>query len=260
MGFMNSLDKWLMSHRPRTFRRLENEKKTVRSIVHDACSAMVPAIRKKIGDESWTPTVSISFSERRRRSYGGVRYYKKQWEYKPWMSLAGIYFLENNSDCFHEYSEFADDREIGNLPTGAPREQCIWALVAHELAHCVQWSLITKVVSRSSTKYAHGDDDDRGHGALWKEIYRDLRVNFINGGVKMAAVVQNQTEVVSMTGIKAPKEKRVTNRSRVNEIFEANKDKKTSDIVALVMQDLQISKSYAYTYVYLARRDAGLTK
>lgn len=258
MGFMNLLDKWLAFNRPRTFRRLENEKKIVRSIVHDACESMVPLIRKKIGDDSWTPNVSVSFSERRRRSYGGVKFYKKDKQYKPWMSLAGIYFLENDNVGFTEYAEFADDREIGNLPADAPREQCIWALVAHELAHCVQWSLITKVFSHS--KYAHGDDDDRGHGALWKEVYRDLRVNFINGGVKMEAAVQNQTDVIKMTGVKAPKEKRVTNRSRVNAIFEANKDKKTSDIVALVMEDLKISKSYAYTYVYLARKDAGLTK
>lgn len=260
MGTMNLLDKWLKAYKPRTFNRLQNEKQIVRSTVQAACNAMVPAIRQKIGDNTWTPNISVSFSERRRRSYGGVKYYKKDREYKPWMSLAAIYFLENNSDCFHEYSEFADDREIGNLPVGASREQCIWALVAHELAHCVQWSLITKVFSRSSIKYAHGDDDDRGHGALWKEVYRDLRVNFINGGVKMEAAVQNQTNVVNMSGVKAPKEKRVTNRSRVNAIFEANKDKKTSDIVALVMEDLKISKSYAYTYVYLARRDAGLTK
>lgn len=89
-------------------------------------------------------------------------------------------------------------------------------------------------------------------------MYRDLRVNFINGGIM--ETVQAQTNAVNITSAKAPKEKRVTNRSRVNEIFNTNKDKKTSDVVALVMQELKISKSYAYTYVYLARKDAGLTK
>lgn len=263
---MNKIDKWLQQEHPRTFAKVNKQKQVVAGIVRAACDKMVPHIREKLGYPEWTPRVSVSFDYRRVRSYGGVKPTKGWWKnerYYPYMSLACFPLLEDGKGEFNEYASFADDTDIGNLPINSPREQCVWALVAHELAHCVQWSLMYIVDPRKKkfVKYAHGGLTDRGHGVLWKEIYRDLRVNFVNGGVPMEAVEQTNVAAVNVAGQKVAKpvkEKRVTNRSKVNAIFNANKDKKTSDVVALVMEELKVSKSYAYTYVYLARKEAGM--
>lgn len=252
---MNKIDQWLQREHPRTFAKVNKQKQVVAGIVRAACDKMVPHIREKLGDSNWTPLVSISYDYRRQRSYGGVKP-TRTGKYIPFMTLACFPLLENGTGEYNEYPSFASDREIGNLPVGCPREQCIWALVAHELAHCVQWSLICNLLKRKQVRYAHGGVTDRGHGALWREVYRDLRINFVNGGVPMEGVEQTAVASVNVAGVKPVKEKRVTNRFKVNAIFNANKDKKTSDIVALVMTELKVSKSYAYTYVYLARKEA----
>jgi len=91
---------------------------------------------------------------------------------------------------------------------------------------------------------------DRGHGALWQEIYRDLRNNFVNGEKYM----ENVQIAQPTKPVKPVKEKKLTNRTRVFDLVKANAGKTTTELVAMVMQELKVTKANAYTYVYHARK------
>lgn len=221
----------------------EIDRRQIVGAVREACDDMVPYIRNKLGDQKWFPKVTTSFSLRRTRSWGGVR------NGKPFISLHLTNWLGSLVGTYHEYAQFRADPEIGEIDY-CVRRQGIYALVAHELAHAAQWSLILGVTKGYNAEYAHGGLTDRGHGALWQEIYRDLRNNFVNGEKYM----ENVQIAQPTKPVKPVKEKKLTNRTRVFDLVKANAGKSTTELVALVMQELKVTKANAYTYVYHARK------
>lgn len=233
MCIMNATDRKLF----------EIDRRQIVGTVNEACAVMIPYIRSKLGDRKWFPKVTTSFSLYRTRSWGGVR------DDKPFISLHLTNWLGSLVGTYHEYAQFKDDPEIGEIDY-CERRQGIYALVAHELAHAAQWSLILGVTKGYNVEYAHGGLTDRGHGALWQEIYRDLRNNFVNGEKYMENVEIAQTT----KPVKPVKEKKLTNRTRVFNLVQANAGKTTIELVAMVMQELKVTKANAYTYVYHARK------
>ena len=214
----------------------------VKAIVEKAFNEMVKHLRVRLDVPSWNPKLGISFSQHRRRSWGGVR------RNSPFVSMNLFAWIGFRRGEFREYASFKHDPVIGGIKD-CTREQGLRCLIAHELAHAAQYSIIVGI--KGSKCFAHGGIDDRGHGALWKQIYRDLRVNFCNGETRMETAVQTQPK---QTVAKPVKEKKLTNRTKAFEIVNANPGKTNSEFVALVMEALKVSKANAYTYVYHARK------
>jgi hypothetical protein len=224
-------------------KRYQSDTEEIRSIIVDAFGEMVDHLRVKLDNPNWMPKLNISFSTHRRRSWGGVR------NGRAFITMNVFSWVGFKRGTFHEYASFKHDPEIGGIDN-CTRVKGLRCIVAHELAHAAQYSII---VGQGGDKcFAHGGFDDRGHGALWKQIYRDLRVNFCNGETKMEAVTQTQTTQAVVA--KPVKEKKLTNRAKAFDIVNANPGKTNSEFVALVMEALKVSKANAYTYVYHARK------
>lgn len=213
----------------------------IKAIVEKAFEEMVEHLRVKLDVPSWNPKLGISFSQHRRRSWGGIRHNR------PFISMNLFGWIGFKRGEYREYASFKSDPVIGGIKN-CTREQGLRGLVAHELAHAAQYSIITGI--KGSKCFAHGGSNDRGHGSLWKTIYRDLRVNFVNGESKMETSVVSQPKLVT----KPERKKKITNRARAFEIISSNPGKTKSEFVTMVMEALQVSKANAYTYVYHARK------
>lgn len=143
----------------------------------------IEAFSKEVFDLSDTFSIkpTIRFSERGKgRSWGGVKI-KPGGSPVPYVSL-------NLSICtigtFHEYKSFADNKHIGAV------ENCNWqkwvaALVAHEIAHVVQFSLVRPLYfAKDQRAFSNSTITPpswtSGHDLFWKNIYRILRTEFVN--------------------------------------------------------------------------------
>lgn len=119
--------------------------------------------------------VRLSFSTKRNRSWGGVT---SDWQ-NPKISLALNKYKcrvwENDKCSFPEYASYAGDRHIGSL-FNVTWQKATATLVAHELAHAIQWYVPNDVVCKVIGNIAN----DRGHGEYFRAIYRHLRLNLIN--------------------------------------------------------------------------------
>lgn len=138
-----------------------------RALVHATAKKLLAALRRsKVYDmdKSVTPAVKISFSLKRRRSYGGEK----------GISLALGHWVRDGEIIFPEYAAFRGDPEIGR--TSGDWQHVVAVLVAHEMAHWVQRSIsIAKPV---------GLNYRLPHGAGFREIYRFLRKHAIKPGSK----------------------------------------------------------------------------
>lgn len=81
---------------------------------------------------------------------------------------------------FNEYPSFAWDKNIGSL-NNVHWTKAVTALVAHEVSHAIQFFSPLSVVDKlfSSNSFV-GSKDLRGHKKLWRNIYQDLRKEFVN--------------------------------------------------------------------------------
>jgi hypothetical protein len=142
--------------------------------------------------------VIISFSEKRKHSWGGVK------KFRPYLNLVFMGMDVEDAtyfDYFREYDFIANDPTIGTLINPHWKE-CVISLCAHEMAHAVDkmYTLneevfdffddesplyeLSKKANRlgyygtRNAKIYHTDDLD--HGKLWQMIYRELRIFLIN--------------------------------------------------------------------------------
>lgn len=130
--------------------------------------------RFKMGDD-WTPVVRCDFNPRRKRSWGGVRRVGGRGNRRvPFMSLVlGRYVGDTAHTTFSEYKRFAKDPVIGTFES-TNWEMPLACLIAHEIAHCVQYTVKDpEVLKELGTR-------SNGHGQFWKNIYAILRQEFIN--------------------------------------------------------------------------------
>lgn len=137
---------------------------------------MVEYLQTKHKVPNFNPTIRCDFSARRTTSLGGVKY-----DGTPYVSLALNRRMEEFGK-FKEYSHIAKDRQIGSIEGGWHR--VVSALLAHELAHALQWSRYNRATLAASavdgSLWPLQSADIQSHGKVWQSIYRDLRVNFVN--------------------------------------------------------------------------------
>ena len=115
--------------------------------------------------------LKLSWHENRTYSRGGVR------NGNPWVSLALSELRPNRAVFnFREYDHIAKSPNLGTCH--GPWQVYLAALVAHEVSHAVQHKCLKMgrpywgEFSRSQLR--------RAHGTGWQEVYRYLRVSWVN--------------------------------------------------------------------------------
>ena len=132
--------------------------------------------------DEWQPYVKLNFSARNKASEAGRNVLQK-----PYMILElGDYLFPLTG--FREYDEYASNMFIGAFKS-SDWQVCLRALISHELAHCVQFSLpVSESTLRDATQAEaafHGlGVYSLGHGAFFRKIYRVLRQEFVNHHVE----------------------------------------------------------------------------
>lgn len=150
------------------------------AFIRKTVKEILPHIRKVYDTPNFSPAVRVSFAPNRRCSRGGIR------RGLPFISIVGKRFVKPAMvDGYMdepEYKRFDNDPVIGGMKN-VPWRKALAGLVAHELAHAVQFYQGT----RSGAKRVLGieeleDYNDllSGHDWFWKKIYADLRVQFVN--------------------------------------------------------------------------------
>lgn len=128
----------------------------------------------------WEVEIAYTFAAGVHRSRGG---YKNG---KPYVKFALHRFL-NGTSGFQEYASYNTDSIIGGITTGH-WESCIKVLVAHELSHAFQFSVMRephiRLAYMDNVPEYHNQGDvvqqmRAGHGNGFKRIYRILR-NHVN--------------------------------------------------------------------------------
>ena len=95
-----------------------------------------------------------------------------------------------------EYARFANDPVIGSVKTGCWKSY-LRVLVAHEVAHVVQWYLAYFMSHHELIRWF---GRERGHGGLFQDIYRTLRL-FVNPTLQITEVTHTRDELSKMRGI-----------------------------------------------------------
>lgn len=153
-------------------------------------------------DPKWSPICRV---ERRPKSkfsgQGGLwelpdyKEYKRYKEIVP-MILIVLDYLEIMNQPFGEYQMYEDDPEIGRIP------MCSWkknaaALIAHELAHCIQYTIYRAANKKSdqsvniinfnkaklaanSSAWLNSPEPADGHTKFFQHIYREFRRKWVN--------------------------------------------------------------------------------
>lgn len=130
--------------------------------------------RFNLGDE-WTPVVRPDFNPKRKRSWGGRRNVGGQGKRMvPFMSLVLARYVGPNAETvFSEYKRFEKDPVIGTFE-GANWQMALACLIAHEIAHCVQYTVHDTDIVKGLGGHK------RGHGQFWQNIYTIFRKEFVN--------------------------------------------------------------------------------
>lgn len=139
--------------------------------VLDLSRKMIDYIQSEYNALDFAVKIRCDYSTNRKCSWGGIR------RGKNFISLAlNKYSLAshyNDPMTFNEYPSFASDPIIGTI--SGNWQKALAALIAHEMAHAVELGSI-----KQNAVSAHGLNVRGKHGPLWKEIYRKLRINFVN--------------------------------------------------------------------------------
>lgn len=94
-------------------------------------------------------------------------------------SLRPMFWKKTKENGCHikEYDEFAKDPEIGTRRNMSWKE-AVLCFVAHETAHMLRDSFPVEANARYGTDYPL-IEDEIGHDELWRELYRELRVEML---------------------------------------------------------------------------------
>lgn len=139
---------------------------------------MVRFIRETYKSDEFYINIRLDFSPRRKRSWGGVR------NGVGFISLAMHRYAEaqknKKSISFEEYSSFSNDKVIGSVIC-ANWKHSLAALIAHEIAHAVQFSGVKTAVNASCNLGENSTAYKEKHGIVWKKVYSLLREQYVNG-------------------------------------------------------------------------------
>lgn len=151
----------------------------VEQYVKTSIAKMEAYVQAKLSAPEFKLKATISFGERRCRSWGGIR------GEKPFVSLAVKRYedarVAGAAIDFLEYSNIKSDPVIGSL-VGVSWTKAVDALIAHEIAHAVQYFPNTK--KNAMAAFGFNDSQSRSlknHNVFWQKIYADLRAKFVNG-------------------------------------------------------------------------------
>ena len=159
---------------------------------HHCVSLMGAFAREEWGfPETWDIETFVRFTAPRRSrkgklikrfSRGGVHWSRKKGGgLTPFVSLQLNHLRTSQTSTsfpFGEYDHIINDPEIGSLLDNKIWERYIAALCAHEVAHAVQHSAES---NKNATSWLRNlTNDGESHGEYWQEIYRVLRIKFVN--------------------------------------------------------------------------------
>lgn len=190
--------------------------------------------------------IRLSFSSRRRRSWGG------QGRHGMHISLALSSYLRG-STMFSEYSFIEADPVIGTVRSESWHEP-VRALYLHEVAHAIEHA-VKPVLSASALKTdirtVMTGREPRGHGMPWRTIYRNLRSN-----CPYPSKIMENTETLVMTATpetKAPAGKR-DNGDLVRAFIRENREKVArKDLVRLLQKEFVMTYANAHYFVNRAK-------
>jgi hypothetical protein len=158
----------------------------VEQYVKLSIAKMETYVQMKLSAPTFKLKTTISFGDRRCRSWGGIR------GGRPFVSLAVKRFeiarVAGTAIDFLEYSNIKSDPVIGSL-AGVSWTKAVDALVAHEIAHAVQYYPGTK--KNAMAAFGFNDSQSRSlknHNIFWQKIYADLRTKFVNGADSFPAL------------------------------------------------------------------------
>ena len=181
---------------------------------------------------TWKPQVKISFSLKRKRSWGGSRYGV------PFVSLALNRFVGRDRASLYEYRSFAADPVIGSVLNDT--ERAVRALVMHEMCHAVQYSGGPEVRRQMAAQSAADVNSHVGHGAVWKNLYRATRSELMD---------KTPTPTVELTAIATSHT--LTRQQALRLIASRKADQiPNKQIIAELVNRYGYKKSTATTYVY----------
>jgi hypothetical protein len=153
---------------------------TVDKFIRNLSDQMVSYVRGKYDCPTFNPIVQVTFAANRKASRGGVR------NGKAFFNIVANRFLAAAQGTGMmdepEYKSFNRDPVIGGL-YNVTWQKALASLVAHELAHSIQFDQGTKVGAKRVLGIEELDDRNeilRGHDWFWKRIYGDLRTQFVN--------------------------------------------------------------------------------
>lgn len=158
---------------------------SIDKFVLETSAEMIDFVRKEYNSPDFDVKVRCDHSPYRTRSWGGIR------NGVNFISLAlnkySIKAHYNESVTFFEYKSFSSDPVIGTLKE-VYWKKALGALIAHEIAHAVTLGSI-----KQTAISAHGTDITEGgkHGLLWKNVYRKLRVIFVNNSKQPEMIISN---------------------------------------------------------------------
>lgn len=173
---------------------MSNETKdTIVNFCKTTTETMTSYIREKYQVPKFTMKLTLDFSQRRTTSWGGIK------KGSPFINLVlKRYVAYTSPECsdmkmsFDEYSNFNTDPVIGSI--SGTWQTCLTALIAHEVAHAVQY--FSRLDSSIKLPFTVKKDskEEKGHGVLWKAIYSDLRIQFVNAGASSVPVKQGEVK------------------------------------------------------------------
>lgn len=160
---------------------------TVEQYARATAAKMEAYVQSQYNVPDFKLKVIVSYGERRRISRGGTR------GGKPFINLvckrfaaaaeAGVVMTET------EYAHIRNDPVIGEMKD-VPWETALAGLIAHEIAHAVQFFPLTKrsAMEKLGVKELDGRNSIlEKHNWFWQRIYADLRTEFVNGKVAVTA-------------------------------------------------------------------------
>lgn len=162
-------------------------KATVTNFVHSEVAKMQQYAETKYGLKGFQVDVEVKFNTY--KSWGGTHNGGIPFVQLGLQNIISAVQNDGTTD-FPEYPSFAFDKVIGSL-VDVHWTKVVSALIAHEIAHAIQYfGPLNAVDVLFASKSEVTRLDLRGHKKLWKNIYKDLRIQFVNSSIK------NETPVV----------------------------------------------------------------
>jgi hypothetical protein len=149
-------------------------------VVEQAFATMVPWAREQFGlSAKWQPTLRTFWDPRIRKSLGGWFEVKSHGKRVDALLAVSINLTHHiyPFGTFNEYAHYADDPVIGSFQ--GTWQQQLWALVAHELAHVVEFATCgTGLVDNHNQEWLFMQA--REHRSRFQWIYAAFRRQWIN--------------------------------------------------------------------------------